>query len=185
MPINNKSVLFIMASAIIVASCSDRSPAVLDIQPINTITQSSDPTLEDRGEIQIMTLTPSTINGALSGQPNADVIFVQAIFNGESWTFSVTVSHPDQGWDDYSNGWDVVAPDGTVLKLNESDLFTRILLHPHENEQPFTRSQSGIIIPMGIDQVRVRAHDLVDGFGGQEIIVDLKRSMGDGFEVIR
>jgi len=79
----------------------------------------------------------------------------------------------------------VVAPDGTVLKINKSDLFTRVLLHPHENEQPFIRNQSGIIIPIGINQVLVRAHDLVDGFGGDEILVDLEQNMGDGFEVIR
>ena len=71
------------------------------------------------------------------------------------------------------------------LKINESDLFTRVLLHPHENEQPFTRSQSGIIIPAGIKQVQVRAHDLADGFGGQEILVDLEKNAGDGFEIIR
>ncbi len=33
-----------------------------------------------------------------------------------SWTFSVTVSHADKGWDDYADGWDVVTSNGTVLK---------------------------------------------------------------------
>jgi len=183
--IHNISVSFILASTIMVGSCRDHSLLVIDFKPSTTITQSSVAILEDRGETQIMTHTPDLKNGTLGSQANADVIFVQAIFNGESWTFSVTISHPDLGWDDYSNGWDVVAPDSTVLKLNESDLFTRVLLHPHENEQPFTRSQSGIIIPLGIKLVQVRAHDLVDGFGGQEILVDLNQNMGDGFEVIR
>jgi hypothetical protein len=76
-----------------------------------------------------------------------------------------------------------VAPDGTVLKANESDPFTRLLLHPHETEQPFTRSQSGIIIPEGFSQVSVRAHDLVDGFGGREVMVDLTIQSGPDFEV--
>ena len=118
-------------------------------------------------------------------QADADVIYVRAIFDDQSWTFHVTVSHPDTGWEDYVNGWDVVTPDGEVLKVNESDLFTRLLLHPHENEQPFTRSQSGISIPEGISLVHVRAHDLVDGFGGKEIIVDLNQNSGDGYEIIR
>ena len=183
--IHNTSVSFILASAIIVGSCRDHSLPVIDIQPSISVTQSPDSILEEKGENEIMTPTPDSNNGALGGLANADVIFVRARFNGETWTFSVTVSHPDTGWDDYSNGWDVVAPDGTVLKINESDLFTRVLLHPHENEQPFTRSQSGIIIPVGITQVRIRAHDLVDGFGGQEILVDMEKNTGDGFEVIR
>jgi hypothetical protein len=31
----------------------------------------------------------------------------------------------------------------------------------------------------------VRAHDLVDGYGGQEITIDLSQSEGDDYEVIR
>jgi hypothetical protein len=97
----------------------------------------------------------------------------------------VTVEHPDTGWEDYADGWDVVAPDDTVLKPDPESPFTRLLLHPHENEQPFTRSQSNIVIPEGVTQVRVRAHDLVDGFGGREVQVDLTVTAGDGFEVER
>ena len=85
----------------------------------------------------------------------------------------------------YADGWDVVLPDGTVVRPDESSPFTRLLLHPHETEQPFTRSQGGIVIPGGVATVTVRAHDLVDGFGGQEIVVDLAQAAGDGFEVER
>ena len=114
---------------------------------------------------------------------DANVEFVRAVNNGESWTFHVTVRHPDSGWDDYADGWDVVLPDGTVLKANPDDEFTRLLLHPHETEQPFTRSQSGIVIPEGVTQIRVRAHDLVDGFGGIEVLVDLTTAEGENFVV--
>ena len=76
-------------------------------------------------------------------------------------------------------------PDGTVLKPEPDSPFTRLLLHPHVNEQPFTRSQSGIVIPSGVTQVRVRAHDLVDGYGGREVLVDLTVPSGSDFEVIR
>jgi hypothetical protein len=34
-------------------------------------------------------------------------------------------------------------------------------------------------------QVRVRAHDLADGFGGREVLVNLMVTAGDGFEVER
>jgi hypothetical protein len=75
-----------------------------------------------------------------------------------SWRFSVTVRHPDTGWDHYADKWQVLGPDGTVLG-------ERVLLHPHVDEQPFTRSLSGVAIPSGVEQVAVRAHDSVDGWG--------------------
>ena len=183
--IHTKLVLFLLASTIMAASCRNNSLSVIDKQPLNLITQSSTTTLDDTEEIQIMTPTPETIKEAPSSNPNADVTYVLALFNGETWTFSVTVSHPDTGWGDYSNGWDVIIPDGIVLKTDESDPFTRVLLHPHENEQPFTRSQSGIIVPEGINQLLVRAHDIVDGFGGAEILIDLEKESGEGFEINR
>jgi len=118
---------------------------------------------------------------------NADVIFVKAVKDSEpnNWTFHVTVQHPDTGWEDYADGWDVVLPDGAVIKPDPDSPFTRLLLHPHEAEQPFTRSQSGILIPEGLTTVHVRAHDLVDGFGGEEVVVDLTVKSGPAFEVIR
>jgi hypothetical protein len=120
----------------------------------------------------------------VSNAANADVEFVRAVQTGDGvWVFYVTVRHPDSGWDDYADGWDVVLPEGTVIKPDPESPFTRLLLHPHETEQPFTRSQSGIAIPPGVTTVTVRAHDLVDGFGGREIIVDLTVDAGDGFTV--
>ncbi|GEM_PF-639943 len=129
--------------------------------------------------------TISSVDEAEMVNPNADanVEFVRAVNNGDTWTFHVTVSHPDTGWEDYVDGWDVVLPDGTVLKRNPDDPFTRLLLHPHETEQPFTRSQSGLVIPDGVTQVTVRAHELVDGFGGIEVIVDLTKTEGESFTV--
>ncbi|MBZ0294027.1 MAG: ABC transporter substrate-binding protein, partial [Anaerolineae bacterium] len=117
---------------------------------------------------------------------NADVVDVQAVEVADnSWTFHVTVVHPDTGWEDYANGWDVVLPDGSVVKPDPESPFTRLLLHPHETEQPFTRSQSDIVIPSDVDTVTVRAHDLVDGYGGHEVVVDLTSDSGDGFSVER
>lgn len=122
---------------------------------------------------------PQTTN-----QANADVTFVRAVRTGEGvWTFYVTVEHPDSGWEDYADGWDVVLPDGRVVLPNPDDPFTRLLLHPHETEQPFTRSQSRIAIPSEITTVTVRAHDLVDGFGGKEVTVDLTAVSGPNYEV--
>ncbi len=81
--------------------------------------------------------------------------------------FAVTVAHADAGWEHYADKWDVVAPDGTVLG-------TRTLFHPHDNEQPFTRSLGGVEIPDTADYVMVRAHDKVHGYGGAEVRVEMK-----------
>jgi hypothetical protein len=77
---------------------------------------------------------------------------------GGSWRFSVTIRHPDTGWDHYADKWQLLGPDGTVLG-------ERVLLHPHVDEQPFTRSLSGVALPSDVEQVTVRAHDNVDGWG--------------------
>ena len=85
-----------------------------------------------------------------------------------TWRFDVTVRHADTGWDHYADAWDVVAPDGTVLG-------TRTLLHPHVDEQPFTRSLTGVHIPDGIAEVTVRARDSVHGYGAKELTIPLPR----------
>lgn len=120
------------------------------------------------------------------GGGNADVLQVRAVQAPDaSWTFHVTVQHPDTGWDDYADGWDVVLPDGSVVRPDPDSPFTRLLLHPHEEEQPFTRSQGALIIPEGVSEVRVRAHDLVDGYGGREVVLDLTVPAGPDFTVER
>jgi hypothetical protein len=99
----------------------------------------------------------------------ADVIAVEVRHSGSgTYTFDVTVKSDDTGWSKYADKWDVLAPDGTVLG-------TRVLLHPHEDEQPFTRSLSGVAVPAGVGEVRVRAHDKVEGYGGKEIVVPIPR----------
>ena len=105
--------------------------------------------------------------------------------NSGAWTFYVTVQHPDTDWEDYADGWDVVTLEGEVIKPDPNSPFTRLLLHPHVGEQPFTRSQGGIVIPPDITQVQVRAHDIVNGYGGIEVIVDLSVASGENFEVTR
>ena len=83
-----------------------------------------------------------------------------------SCTFSVTLEHDDEGWDHYANQWDVVTMDGKLLK-------SRVLFHPHVNEQPFTRSLSGVKIPAGTKSVKIRAKDSVHGYSKQEYTVQI------------
>ena len=95
------------------------------------------------------------------------------------WRFDVTVRHNDEGWGHYADAWQVIDP-GSAEILGE-----RILAHPHDTEQPFTRSQSGLTIPADLTRVAVRAKCSVHGFGGREILVDLSRKEGDGYQVQR
>jgi len=109
-------------------------------------------------------------SGAIAGE--ADVVDVSVSRTGDNtYSFSVAVRHADTGWDHYANRWQVLAPDGTVLG-------ERVLLHPHESEQPFTRSLTGVVIPPEIGEVIIRAGDSVHDFGGAELSVTLPKEDG-------
>ena len=186
--------LLILLSMLLISSCAVEQEVVLlsttQIEdPPATIEQgiTRTPTVQNEESVETGDPTNPPEEEIMDSIANADVIFVRAVHDPElnSWTFHVTVQHPDTGWDDYADGWDVVLPDSTVIKPDPEIPYTHLLLHPHEEEQPFTRSQNGILIPNGITKIKVRAHDLVAGFGGGEIIVDLNSDSGPGFEVIR
>ena len=114
----------------------------------------------------LLTLVGPVFAGpALAGE--ADVIGVKATAVGGTWRFDVTVRHADTGWKHYADAWRVVGPKGKVFG-------TRTLYHPHVDEQPFTRSLSGVKIPAGLDNVWVEAHDKVHGWGGKRVKVKLK-----------
>lgn len=86
------------------------------------------------------------------------VVDVKAYKEGGGWTFDVTLEHEDSGWEHYADAWRVVSEDEKVV------YGTRTLFHPHENEQPFTRSQSGIKIPDDVSTVYIEAHDKLHGW---------------------
>ena len=94
------------------------------------------------------------------------------------WCFDTSVRHDDQGWEHYADRWE-------VLDLEGNQLGYRTLGHPHDNEQPFTRSQCDIKIPIGISKVIVRAKCNNHGFGGKPIMVDLSDEQGGDYLVKR
>lgn len=75
---------------------------------------------------------------------------------------SVTLAHPDTGWDHHADGWRIETEDGTVLG-------TRELLHPHVEEQPFTRSLTVSDLPDG--PLFLRAKCSIDGWSDSRIAV--------------
>lgn len=85
-----------------------------------------------------------------------------------TFTATVTLSSPYDSPQRYADAWRLLSPE-------RDELSVRVLTHDHAGEQPFTRSQSGIVIPEDVDQVIVQGRDLVNGWGGAEITVDLMR----------
>lgn len=102
----------------------------------------------------------------LSG--SADVLSVKAQCDEVDCSFSVRVRHADTGWTHFANAWEILSTNGELLA-------TRVLAHPHVDEQPFTRSLPKVPIPEGVSEVIVRARDSVHGYGGREVLVKLQR----------
>lgn len=112
----------------------------------------------------IATMAALAATPAFAGK--ADVLAATAQKTAAGWTISATIKHADTGWKHYANRFEVLDMSGKVLG-------TRVLLHPHVDEQPFTRALRGVNIPVGTTRVRVRAGDIVHGFGGKEVILKL------------
>lgn len=110
-------------------------------------------------------LTVGFASNSYAGE--VDVIDAKVTKSGNGlYHIAVTLKHADTGWDHYANRWEVLGEDGSLYA-------TRTLHHPHVNEQPFTRSLSGIKIPNGVQQIIIRGHDSVHGYGGKEHKVEV------------
>jgi len=103
-------------------------------------------------------LATALLAASAASAGEARVVAATATPGAHGWRLDVTVAHADAGWDHYADAWEVTAPDGAVLGVRE-------LLHPHDDEQPFTRSLTGVAIPEGVDHVTIRARDSVHGWG--------------------
>lgn len=92
---------------------------------------------------------------AQAGDPEVTEVRLKKV--GMVWNVYVTLSHGDEGWDHYADGWEILDADGNRLGF-------RKLMHPHVEEQPFTRSLSGVVIPDGTREIYVRPHCSVHGW---------------------
>ena len=98
----------------------------------------------------------------------ANVVGVEFSRGGDgTYTFRVSVLHNDTGWEHYADWWRIKTPQGR-------EIARRVLAHPHVKEQPFTRVLRGVRIPEEVEQVVVEAHCSVHGYGGQQMLVDLR-----------
>jgi len=105
-----------------------------------------------------------------------EIVLVKFEKSGNAWRVHTTLKHDDTGWSHYADAWRVVSEAG-------KELGKRVLFHPHENEQPFTRSLNELHVPKGQNIVYVEAHDKVHGWSKQRIQVDLRKSKGERYRV--
>lgn len=116
--------------------------------------------------LKALTLACATCLPIAAWADDPRILEATATQTGSSWRISVTLSHPDTGWDHYADGWRVLDMDGNPLGLRE-------LVHPHVNEQPFTRSLAGVAIPDGTEQVKIQARCNADGWAEATYILVL------------
>ena len=111
--------------------------------------------------IDRMALVLLTLAGGSVRAGEADVIGAKAHRTGRGiYDLDVTVRSRDTGWDRYADQIEVLAPGGKVLAV-------RVLEHPHETEQPFTRDVPQVHVPLGVDTVTIRARFKPVGFDGE------------------
>ncbi len=115
----------------------------------------------------VMILLGTLLKAAVAGE--VDIVAAEFQSRGAGqWSVDVTLRHTDTGWEHYADNWQVVDAEGRVLG-------DRVLYHPHVNEQPFTRSLSGVKIPAGVTTVFITAHDKKHGWTLHRLTVDLSR----------
>lgn len=109
-----------------------------------------------------------------------EIQFVKAHLGSDgTWDFDVTLTYPDTGWEDYVDGWLVTTPADEVLGR-------RVLLHPHVNEQPFTRSLGNVTIPDDVSEIIVHSHNLISGYAPEVVRIPINEAgTDDTYEVIR
>lgn len=117
--------------------------------------------------MKVLTFAATLLVAATALAGEADVVAVKPTReSGNSWRFDVTLKSNDRGWDYYADAFEVLTPDGTLLGR-------RILYHPHETEQPFTRELTGVKIPPEVKSVVVRARHKPRGYDGATMTVRL------------
>lgn len=127
------------------AACSEPEPVEQTEQTEQTQqTQESEQTEPATGDAQ---LHPDVLDAVFDQQDDG------------LWTVAVTLSSPYDSPERYADAWRVTSLDG------ETTWGVRELTHDHADEQPFTRSQSGIEIPSTETTVLVQGRDQANGWG--------------------
>jgi hypothetical protein len=108
-----------------------------------------------------------------TAQANDVEILAAAIIHqsqGE-YLINVKLQHQDTGWEHYADEWRIVDQHGNVLG-------SRVLLHPHIDEQPFTRALSNVKLDDSHQVIYIEAHDKQHGWAKQKLEIDLTKMQG-------
>ena len=106
-------------------------------------------------------------SSAIAAMEFPDVIAATAELGPDgTWTVSATISSPYDSAERYADAFRIFDSQGNELGV-------RVLLHDHATEQPFTRSLAGLAIDDGVDEITVQGRDLVNGWGGATVVVEL------------
>ena len=158
-----RAALLVATTMAVLAACG--SSTADDVEQVNDVP------IETTGD----SVGGGTSNGETVGtdattaeQAFPDVLDASASLDGDSWTISATLSWPYDTPDRYADAWRVLGADGSVYG-------ERVLTHDHASEQPFTRSESGIIIPDNVGTVTIEGRDLENGYGGETFELTLPR----------
>lgn len=119
--------------------------------------------LKHCGAALFVALAPS-----VAAAHDATVLGAELRPDADGWFVAVTLRHEESGWDEYADGWRVEARDGTILGV-------RPLAHPHVNEQPFTRSTTGVRIGPQMKTIFIRARTSRDGWSRRRTEIPVPR----------
>lgn len=164
-----------LAFALAIVSCADSSENAVGSEapatstPVSTEATTTSPVATSPATTTPATTTPQTTS-PIGG---SDCPVVEAVEMVETspgvYRVSATVRSVDIEDVSYADAWEIRDIEGNVLG-------TRVLTHPHANEQPFTRSLSGVEIPADVAEVVVDARDSVRGYCGVSLLVAVPRS---------
>ena len=158
--------LIVVVAAGFLAACGDDDTSEPDPASTPTTATAEDPT---SAPDPTATQEPADEPDAAVEELFPDVLAAEATETEPGvWSFSVTLSSPYDTPQRYADAWRVLAPDGTELGV-------RVLTHDHANEQPFTRSLSGVAIPDDVTAVTIEGRDQISGWGGATIDLELPR----------
>jgi hypothetical protein len=149
----------LVAAALTTACAADTSPPT-----------TSDDAVASDAEAEIEQDDPADEPGqdepGQSEQRFPDVIDAELEPAGDTWRLSATLSSPYDTPERYADAFRAVSEDGTVLGVRE-------LAHDHADEQPFTRSLTGLEIPDEVERITVEGRDLAHGWGGDAVELEV------------
>ena len=123
-----------------------------------------------RSSIEPIIVEEETVAPVSGGDRFPDVLAVDLRLQDDgTYRVAVTLSSPYDSPQRYADGWRVLDADGNTLG-------SHTLMHDHASEQPFTRTQSGLVIPDGVDRITVEGRDQANGYGGLTLSVPVPES---------